>query len=115
VWERVAAPFIGGCPVVAHNAAFDMGVLRAALSWYGLAAEGLRYFCSLRIARTAWRELPSHALPSLAARFSIVYKAHDALDDARTCGDIVNRAAERFGCADLGGLLRRAGTGFRTL
>jgi DNA polymerase III epsilon subunit-like protein len=52
-------------PLAAHNAAFDMSVLRAALEWYELPVPPFKYFCTLKLARAAWPELKSHALTSL--------------------------------------------------
>jgi hypothetical protein len=57
--------FIGDLPLAAHNAAFDMGVLRAALEWYKLPIPPLKYFCTLKLSRAAWPEMESHALTSL--------------------------------------------------
>jgi DNA polymerase-3 subunit epsilon len=105
VWENSLRPFIGNLPLAAHNAAFDMGVLRAALEWYELPIPLLKYFCTLKLARAAWPELKSHALTSLGEHFGIVYDAHNALEDAQTCGVIVCRAAERYACDNLGELL----------
>jgi DNA polymerase-3 subunit epsilon len=93
-------------PLAAHNAVFDMGVLRAALNWYELPLPPVRYFCTLRLARAAWPELESHALASLGEAFAITYDAHNALEDAQTCGIIACKAAERYACANLGELLR---------
>jgi DNA polymerase-3 subunit epsilon len=114
VWEDVL-PVIGGLPLAAHNASFDMGVLRAALEWYELPVPHQPYFCTLALARRAWPELESHALTSLGAAFAITYEAHNALDDARTCGMIACMAAEKFDSRDITGLLRAAGLGLRTM
>jgi DNA polymerase-3 subunit epsilon len=115
VWENGILPFTGDLPLAAHNAAFDMGVLRAALSWYKLPLPLIRYFCTLRLARAAWPELESHALTSLGEHFGIVYDAHNALEDAQTCGIIACRAAERYASANLGELLKAAKVGMRGL
>ncbi|MDR0404100.1 MAG: 3'-5' exonuclease [Treponema sp.] len=113
VWNNGIRPFIGGLPLAAHNANFDMGVLRAALEWYDLPVPPLKYFCTLRLARSAWPELESHALTALSRHFGIVYDAHNALEDARTCGVIACKAAEKYG--SLRKLLRAAGTGMGRL
>jgi DNA polymerase-3 subunit epsilon len=42
-------------------------------------------------------ELESHALTSLGKAFNITYDAHNALEDAQTCGNIVLLAAEKSG------------------
>jgi DNA polymerase-3 subunit epsilon len=109
LWESGILPFIGKLPLAAHNAAFDMGVLRAALAWYGLETPALRYFCTLQIARKLWPELPSRALTSLGETFHITYKAHDALDDARACGQIACIAAQKKGAVTVRELLRASG------
>jgi DNA polymerase-3 subunit epsilon len=108
VWESGILPFTGGLPLAAHNAAFDMGVLRAALEWYELPLPPLKYFCTLQLVRATWPELKSHALASLAENFGIGYDAHNALEDAQTCGIIAYKAAEKYACTTLGELLRTA-------
>lgn len=44
---------------------------------------------SCEIARRAWPHLPNHKLTSLAERFKIKYRAHDAAEDARVAGEIL--------------------------
>jgi len=48
------------------------------------------------LSRHAWPKLKSHALTSLAKEFGIIYNAHNALDDAYTCGKLVQMTAEEF-------------------
>jgi DNA polymerase-3 subunit epsilon len=108
VWESGILPFAGDLPLAAHNAAFDMGVLEAALAWYELPLPPINFFCTLALARAAWPELKSHALTSLGETFGIAYDAHNALEDAKTCGIIACKAAEQYGCTNLGELLRAA-------
>jgi DNA polymerase-3 subunit epsilon len=115
LWDSAIRPFIGGLPLGAHNAPFDMGVLRSVLKWYKLPVPPLRYFCTLALARNTWPELESHALTSLGETFGITYEAHQALDDARTCGTIACMAAEKFGSKDIDGLLNAAGMGLREI
>jgi DNA polymerase-3 subunit epsilon len=115
LWDSAIKPFIGGLPLVAHNASFDMGVLRAVLEWYELAIPKLPYFCSLSLARQTWPGLKSHALTSLGKHFGIVYNAHNALDDALTCGKLVQMSAEKFGCTGIAGLLNAAGVEMNVL
>jgi len=100
IWESAIKPFIGGLPLAAHNAPFDMGVLWAVLEWYELDIPTLPYFCTLSLARHTWPELESHALAALAEHFGIVYNAHNALADAETCGKLVHIVAKKFRCAN---------------
>jgi DNA polymerase-3 subunit epsilon len=115
VWESGILPFIGDLPLAAHNAAFDMGVLKAALEWYGLPMPPLEYFCTLKLARAAWPELESHALTSLAESFGIIYNAHNAMEDAKTCGVIACKAAKKYTCGSLEELLGASKIGVEAL
>jgi len=90
VWKDGMEEFIAGLPLAAHNAKFDMNVLCAALTHYGLPLPPLEFFCSLRLSRRVWPHLASHALTALGREFGIEYEAHNALADAQTCGKIIS-------------------------
>jgi DNA polymerase-3 subunit epsilon len=109
IWESAIKPFIGGLSLSAHNASFDMGVLWAVLEWYELPIPSFSYFCTRSLARRTWPDLESYALTALAEQFGIVYDAHNALDDAMTCGKLVQMAADKFGCKNIKDLLATAG------
>jgi len=111
IWDSDIRPFIGDFPLAAHNASFDMGVLRAVLNWYKLPVPDIPYFCTCKLSRKTWQGLKSHALTALAANFGIIYNAHNALDDALTCGKLVIMSAERFGCSNVEDLLSASGAG----
>ena len=93
IWEREAREFIGGTILAAHNAAFDMRVLRATLEHYEIPVPVISYFCSYILSKRVWPEFYSHSLVNLAKQFDIHYNAHNALDDAMTCGKLVEMAA----------------------
>ena len=109
LWDSAVKPFIGDFPLAAHNAPFDMGVLGAVLDWYELEIPALPYFCTCSLARRTWPALKSHALTALAENFGIVYDAHNALDDAMTCGKLVLMSAEKYSSANVKQLLSSAG------
>ena len=96
IWENEIKEFIGTTILAAHNAQFDMTVLRAVLEWHGLSKPDLPYFCTCALSRRVWPKFKSHALTALAKKFDIVYNAHNALDDALTCGKLVQMSAEKF-------------------
>ena len=93
IWESEAREFIGGTILAAHNAAFDMRVLRATLEHYEIPVPVISYFCSYILSKRVWPEFYSHSLVNLAKQFDIHYNAHNALDDAMTCGKLVEMAA----------------------
>jgi len=115
IWDSAVKPFIGDHVLAAHNAPFDMGVLRAVLEWYELEVPALPYFCTCNLARNTWPGLQSYALTALAKTFDIHYNAHNALDDAMTCGKLVQMSAEEFGSGDINELLAITGMEMRLL
>jgi DNA polymerase-3 subunit epsilon len=106
MWENGIRPFIGDLHLTAHSARFDMGVLSAALEWYGLPVPHYRYFCSLALAQIAFPFLNQPG-----KHFKIVYQAHNALADAETCGKIVIMAADQLGTQKMNVLLAKARIG----
>ena len=103
VWQTIVEPFLerteDDCvKFVAHNASFDMNVIRACCDYYGMPVPKAKYACSLNVSKKAWGDYECHRLTYLAEQFGIVYDAHNALDDARTCGKIFAMAAEKMGC-----------------
>jgi len=115
IWDSGIKPFIGDYTLAAHNASFDMGVLGAVLDWYDLPVPSFSYFCTCKISRRTWPELKSHALTRLAEYFGIIYEAHNALDDAATCGKLVLMSAEKYGCKNVEELLSVTGVRMGTL
>jgi len=89
VWPEVDA-LIGGLPLVAHNAPFDEGCLKAAFDLYDLPYPGYHFFCTCRAARRYFgRRLPDHRLPTVAAACGYdLRNHHHALADAEACARI---------------------------
>lgn len=87
--------FLGNDFIVAHNAAFDMKVLKDTLSAYALDVPPLLYICSLTLARHVWKGRKHYSLQALASGMEIEYQAHNAAEDAyvaarlfvRLCGE----------------------------
>jgi DNA polymerase III epsilon subunit family exonuclease len=79
-----------GAYIVAHNAPFDLSFLRAELARAGLAAPVNPVLDTRLLARAAFPGLSSYRLVDLAARFGIdTGRSHRALDDARTCMELL--------------------------
>ncbi len=79
--------FAGDLPLVAHNAAFDVAFLQAALKRCGLPAWAGTAYDTYALARLLAPLQPSFRLGDLAARYGLeLSQAHDALHDARATG-----------------------------
>lgn len=93
--------FADGDHLVAHNAGFDMGVIRAACAATGLACPDFFYLCSLQVARKTYN-LESYRLPvaAMAAGFEDFHH-HDASADAEACAAIIVHASKRHGVASI--------------
>ena len=116
IWDKKISGFMEVLPLAAHYAPFDMGVLKAVLKWHKLPVPKLPYFCSCTLARRTWPGLKSYALTALAKKFKIEYNAHNALDDAMTCGKLVQLSAQKFGkIKSIEELLKAAGISMKYL
>jgi DNA polymerase-3 subunit epsilon len=83
--------FIGGLPVVAHNASFDISVLRAALTASNHLWPQLEYACTYEASKNLF-DIARHSLPDVAKAAKVEWdesQHHDALFDSRICAEIV--------------------------
>lgn len=77
--------FFGALPLVAHNASFDMTVLRGAFARAGVAAPGCLVWCSMKLSRRFVSDAPGHSLGALARHLALsAVPAHRAMADALT-------------------------------
>ena len=92
--------FSRGAVLVAHNAGFDIGFLRAAAERCQIAWPRPPVLCTVRLARRVLTrdEAPSVRLAALARLFgATTTPTHRALDDARATVDVLHGLIERVG------------------
>ena len=94
VWEEARAR-IEGLPLVAHNAAFDEGCLKAAHEFFGMQYPQYEFHCTCRACREYFKTLPDFARPEgasldCAAEFFGIRldNHHNAIADAVACAQI---------------------------
>jgi DNA polymerase III subunit epsilon len=109
-WMLAAAPrlsavlpglldFTDGCVLVAHNAPFDIGFLRAACAECGLAWPGFTVLDTVMLARQLMDpdEVPDCKLGTLAGFFRArTTPSHRALADARATTDVLGWLIRRL-------------------
>ena len=104
LWPRLE-PLLSSGLLVAHNASFDLGVLKRCLQHYEIDwKKQVDYLCTVQMGRAL---LPgvSHKLDALCACYGIPLEHHRADSDSRACAEILLRFL-RSG-ADVRPFLRR--------
>jgi DNA polymerase-3 subunit epsilon len=101
--------YLDGAHVLAHNASFDMGVLRALLASGGLEPPEMAYVCTVLLARRAFPGLPRHRLDTVCHHCGIELEHHDAASDAAACAMVALRCRESSGAATLHEAVRAYG------
>jgi DNA polymerase-3 subunit epsilon len=92
--------FLNGAVLVAHNAPYDVGFLKAACARHGYAWPHLRVLDTAALARRALTrdEVPNRKLATLALFFhAATQPVHRALADARATVDVLHGLIERLG------------------
>ncbi|MFZ1176368.1 MAG: DEDD exonuclease domain-containing protein, partial [Mycobacterium sp.] len=92
--------FAGSAVLVAHNAGFDIGFLRAAAQRCDIPWARPQVLCTVRLARRVLsrEEAPSVRLAALARLFAVAAQpTHRALDDARATVEVLHALIERVG------------------
>ncbi|MET9132064.1 exonuclease domain-containing protein [Streptomyces antibioticus] len=107
-WKAALADIVAfgdGLPLVAHNAGFDMSVIRAACDAENVAWPELRYTCSQVVARRTWTLL-SYSLPYCADAAGVTFaNHHDARADATAAAEIMLAAMRSAEATSLDRLL----------
>lgn len=89
VWDRIA-PLLEGYPLVAHNARFDEGCLKAVHRVYRMDYPDYLFFDTLAASRKHFgHSIPNHQLQTVAAACGYnLMSHHHALADAEACAHI---------------------------
>lgn len=88
LWERIG-PILSSGILAAHNAVFDLGVLKHCLNGYGIRwKDTARYCCTAQMGRKLIPAMP-HRLNDLCDHYGIALDHHQAASDSRACAELL--------------------------
>jgi len=99
LWPEMLASISG--PLVAHNASFDISVIRRSLDDAGLEYPDLDYYCTRVMAKLAWPGMPTYGLDHMAQHIGLSFQHHNAAEDAKACAALALEACRVRGVTDL--------------
>ncbi len=94
-WDEIK-PYLENKLIIAHNAQFDIGALRAVLDNFKIEYPELSYMCTVKLSQKAYPELECHKLNYLSEALGISFNHHIALDDAYACAKVLLRILDDF-------------------
>lgn len=107
IWPLINQFYTPDQLVIAHNAPFDNGVLRATLAHYDLAPAHYLSLDTVRTSRKLYPDLPNHKLNTVARALHIdLEHHHNALDDTVAAAQILVQQAQTFGVGPLKPLVK---------
>lgn len=109
LWPAIYENHLKGKILLAHNARFDMGVLRATLDHYKIEWPNMYYACTVKISQRVWPNLENHKLNTMGAYLGYKFRHHYALDDAEVCAQVAVAAAKEKHVDSIEGLLSSIG------
>jgi DNA polymerase-3 subunit epsilon len=112
-WE--IAPLLAGAPLLAHNAPFDIRVLRALVASHELAVPSYEYVCTVALARRAFPGLRRHTLDAMCDHCGIALVHHGAASDAAACASLALACADAVGAESIGQAVVKLGVSVGTL
>jgi len=112
IWDKIKKYFQNTI-IFAHNASFDLCVLKAIIEKYNLDAPNLKFGCTFKISTKLWKEeLRNHKLNTLADYLEVEHLHHNALSDAKVCVEIINRGQKMVSASSVNDLYESLGIRF---
>ncbi len=88
VWEKIE-PLMNEGILTAHNAVFDLGVLKRCLEAYDIEWKPyVHYLCTVQVGRKHLPDMP-HKLNDMCDYYGIPLIHHHAESDSRACAEIL--------------------------
>lgn len=84
LWPELQ-PYFENQLVIAHNAGFDLHVLRSLLVYYRIPFDEIPFTCSIKVAKRVWKDQQRYGLKTMTKILGIELEHHRAASDARAC------------------------------
>lgn len=114
VWEKIKHYFDESL-VIAHNASFDISVLRKSAELYDIELPSFKYICTMRLAKNFYRGIENAKLNTVNDFLGYEFKHHDALYDALACSNILFNISEELKCKDINEISKLIGVTIGTV
>ncbi len=101
--------------IIAHNAEFDISILRELLMYHDIQLNPVKYACTVELARRTIRGLSNYKLNTVAGFLGVDLDHHQAHSDAKACCQIALYGLAKFRLEDLEELCRLVHVRIKTL
>ena len=108
IWNEIKHHFNDSL-IVAHNAAFDISVLRNTLELYNIDIPNLNYICTMKLSRNFYKQLDNAKLNTVNKFLGYEFNHHDALADAMACSHILLNISKELGIKEVSEISRLTG------
>lgn len=114
VWGKIKQYFNDSL-VIAHNASFDISVLRKSAELYDIELPEFKYICTMKLARNFYKGIENAKLNTVNDFLGYKFKHHDALYDALACSNILLNISEELKCGDINEISKLIGVTIGTI
>ena len=108
VWEKIKHYFNDNL-IIAHNASFDISVLRNTLKLYNIKIPSFNYMCTMKLSKNFYSNIDNARLNTVNNFLGYEFQHHDALADAMACGNILFNIAEELNSKDINEISKLVG------
>lgn len=108
LWPEIK-PYLMNQLVVAHNASFDISVLRNTLDLYGIDYPEFHYCCTMNMSKHFYSFLENSKLNTVNKFLGYEFSHHHASADASACANILLQIANELATDDIQVIANKVG------
>lgn len=111
LWNDIL-PYFKNNVVIAHNASFDISVLRNTLDLYNIPYPEFNYCCTMVMSKNFFDFLDNAKLNTISDHLGYKFNHHNASSDASACANIMIKMSEELNSPNMSELLSSVGVTF---